>query len=247
MLRSYGMVIRNNTPSLGYIYWVGDILHHKKAKLSMVDLLGSIHTAFASCTEVLYRDLLFFSALRHTDIGVIAAAQLPPIPWDGIVDNVNNAAPGYSFVTDLLQDNKLDSRQWLLRRLAGTGAWDQWAPRGAGPLTVDPAALAKYGQSIDRFLGLLGFLVHITYGQPARGTEFITVRFRNTVAGGTRNIFVDRGLVMLVYIYNKSPSAKVIHRFLPRSIGTLLVYYLWLVVPFWVGGGAGVCRPARTA
>ncbi|KAH7169772.1 uncharacterized protein B0J16DRAFT_419334 [Fusarium flagelliforme] len=26
---------------------------------------------------------------------------------------------------------------------------------------------------------------------------------------------------------------KIIHRFLPREVGTLLTYYLWLVLPFW--------------
>lgn len=237
LLRSFGLVIRNNTPSIGYIYWAGDVLHYKRAKLSLVNLLGSIDTALASCKEVLYKDLLFFQALQSTDVSLIAEAQLPPIPWDSIVDDVNNAAPSYSFIVDLLQDKQLDSQQWLLRRLAGTPAWtQQWVASSSPsrrPGTISPAMLAKYSRSIDRFLGSLGFLVHITYGQPARGTEFLTIRFRNTVAGGLRNVFINRGLVMLVYLYNKSDSAKVIYRFLPKSVSSLLVYYLWLVLPFW--------------
>lgn len=33
--------------------------------------------------------------------------------------------------------------------------------------------------------------------------------------------------------YNITGSAKVIHRYLPREVSELLVYYLWLVLPFW--------------
>jgi hypothetical protein len=33
--------------------------------------------------------------------------------------------------------------------------------------------------------------------------------------------------------FSRSERLKVIQRFLPREIGTLFVYYLWLVVRFW--------------
>jgi hypothetical protein len=34
---------------------------------------------------------------------------------------------------------------------------------------------------------------------------------------------------------SQSQRLKVIYRFLPQEVGTLLVYYLWLVVPFCEG------------
>ncbi|KAG7405148.1 ATP-dependent DNA helicase Q5 [Fusarium oxysporum f. sp. rapae] len=41
----------------------------------------------------------------------------------------------------------------------------------------------------------------------------------------------------IVTLYHKgfrlTGQAKVIHRYLPRAIGELLVWYLWLVLPFW--------------
>ena len=47
----------------------------------------------------------------------------------------------------------------------------------------------------------------------------------------------DRGLAMIVVWYYKSFSRterfKAIDRFLPREVGTLPIYYLWLVLPFW--------------
>ena len=43
-------------------------------------------------------------------------------------------------------------------------------------------------------------------------------------------------MVFFVTYYHKGysiqDSTKIIHRYLPREVGELLVYYLWLVVPF---------------
>lgn len=33
--------------------------------------------------------------------------------------------------------------------------------------------------------------------------------------------------------YNITGSTKIIHRYLPKEVSELLVYYLWLVLPFW--------------
>jgi hypothetical protein len=65
------------------------------------------------------------------------------------------------------------------------------------------------------------------------------MRWKNTASGGIRNIFIEEGLVSFVAIYHKgyrsSGNIKIINRFLPREVGELLVYYLWLVVPFFEG------------
>ena len=42
---------------------------------------------------------------------------------------------------------------------------------------------------------------------------------------------MDNGLVSFVTSYNKT-GVKVIHRFVPREVSELVVYYLWLVQPF---------------
>jgi hypothetical protein len=62
------------------------------------------------------------------------------------------------------------------------------------------------------------------------------LRHKNTVHGHHRNIFIDRGLVSTVTQYHKgysiTGSTKIIHRYLPKEVGELLVYYLWLILPF---------------
>ena len=78
-------------------------------------------------------------------------------------------------------------------------------------------------------------LMHITGGQPARGEEILSIRYRNTSNGGRRNIFVEDGLMLFVTEYHKgyaaSGTSKVIHRYLPREVGELLMYYMWFAMP----------------
>jgi hypothetical protein len=77
-------------------------------------------------------------------------------------------------------------------------------------------------------------LIHIKSGQPARGTDITSLRHINTVHH--RNVFIEDGLVAIVTSYHNgytcTGSTKIIHRYLPKEVGELLVYYLWLVLPF---------------
>src|SRR5690606_40409954 len=67
--------------------------------------------------------------------------------------------------------------------------------------------------------------------------EIIEIRHTNTAHGGVRNVMIDRGMVLFVTLYHKNyrstEQVKVIHRYLPREVGELAVWYLWLVLPFW--------------
>jgi len=72
--------------------------------------------------------------------------------------------------------------------------------------------------------------MHICAGQLGRALEVLGIRWKNTEQGGIRNIFIEDGLVAFVTGYHKgyrsSNNIKIIHRYLPKEIGELLVYYL---------------------
>jgi hypothetical protein len=95
----------------------------------------------------------------------------------------------------------------------------------------------EYFQEVELFLERLLLLVHITSGQPAQGTEMLTLRHTNTLHSHHRSIFIKNGLVGTVTSYykgyNVTSTLKIIHRYLPKEVSELLVYYLWLVLPFW--------------
>ncbi|KAK0768541.1 hypothetical protein LTR59_017590 [Friedmanniomyces endolithicus] len=78
--------------------------------------------------------------------------------------------------------------------------------------------------------------MHITGGQPARGTEILSCRHRNTAAGSHRNVFIENGQIVFVTKYHRgveiTGDVKIIHGYLPREVGELVVWYLWLALPF---------------
>jgi hypothetical protein len=98
------------------------------------------------------------------------------------------------------------------------------------------AAINVYLQRVAYFREKLAIAIHVSGGQPARAPELLSIRHCNTDSGGRRNVFVEDGLVAFVSQYHKgfyaSNDTKVIHRYLPREVGELVVHYLWLVLPF---------------
>lgn len=91
--------------------------------------------------------------------------------------------------------------------------------------------MEDYFKRVKRFKEELFVLVHLTGGAPVRGTEIISIQHENGKDSRTqRGIFVDKGIVQFVTSYYKGYSAsqkvKIIHRFVPKEVGELVVYYL---------------------
>jgi len=151
------------------------------------------------------------------------------IPLEKLEDDVTFTKRGVSFVTN--RSNGLaDKREWMLAR-AFAHPDGKKLHRGGSWAKV---AVQKYLREVDRFRELLLFYVHVTGGQPARGSEITTIRFRNGFLQD-RNVFVIQGHMVIVTRYHKSQSQfdepKVIPRFLPWKVGQLLAVYLAYVQP----------------
>lgn len=84
--------------------------------------------------------------------------------------------------------------------------------------------------------GLL-FCMHITSRPPSRGPEILSIRHRNTWSSGLRNIGVEDGLMFFALRTHKNikqfGKEKVVHHFLSREVGELLMYWLWIVLLCW--------------
>ena len=97
-------------------------------------------------------------------------------------------------------------------------------------------AVQAYSSRLDNFLEQILLLIHLTAGQPARGTELMSLQHSNTAQGHHRSIFIEEGLISTVTSYHKgyniTGSTKIIHRYLLKEVSELLVYYLWLVLLF---------------
>ena len=236
-LRAYGKKVQNSTTSLGYIYWSDDeqTLTYRDLTLTMTGLRDFVRIQVELAQQSL--EELFLLHEEETRGDVVPAFNL----YDLQDDPVNNRR-GWNFLQHPANARALPStgKRWLLDRVLSTD-WlrDEFLEvrSSDSEVTWRSSAVDQYLEQADRFLEQLLLLIHITGGQPGRATELLGLRHSNTVQGCHRNIFIEHGLVSTVTSYHKgysvSNSTKIIHRYLPEPVGELLVYYLWLVLPFW--------------
>jgi hypothetical protein len=72
-----------------------------------------------------------------------------------------------------------------------------------------------YGQAMKEACCRLAVLVHITGGGPPRGTELVSIKYKNSANGDSRGIFIKDGAVVFITKYHKNirqtGKGKVIH------------------------------------
>ena len=89
------------------------------------------------------------------------------------------------------------------------------------------ARISQYIKTIRRFKEKLAVLIQVSAGQPAREPELLNIRYQNIRTSGRRNVFIEDGQVVLVTAYHKEynleGNTKIIHRYLPREVGDLVV------------------------
>jgi hypothetical protein len=234
-LRAYGKKIRNSSTSLGYIYWSDDHerLTYKQLELNMTDFKKFVATQVAQTQSELEQLFLIHNDEQREDV-------IPAFELRDLKDDPTESAKGWSFCEDPRNKGVLpEGKRWMLDRVLEADALrsEFVEVRKKDSKIVWKAAAAKqYLAKIDSFLERLLLLTHVTAGQPARGTEILSLRHCNTVNGHNRNIFIEDGLVSTVTAYHKGynivGSTKIIHRYLPREVSELIVYYLWFVLPF---------------
>jgi hypothetical protein len=58
----------------------------------------------------------------------------------------------------------------------------------------------------------------------------VSIQYKNSANGDSRRIFIEDGAVVFVTKYHKNirqtGKGKVIHQYMPREVGELVVYYL---------------------
>jgi hypothetical protein len=232
-LRMYGRKVRDSTTCLGYISWSDDqeTVSYKALELSMTQFKLFVADLVGTGQNLLAELFLLHPDEQREDV-------VPMLHLLRIKDNAAENQRGWNFLQDPRNQEELpDGRRWLLKRVLDND-WlrDEFVRvEGANKKPAWIVQAAKdYDCKVKRFLETLLLLVHITSGQPARGTETLSLRHTNTMHH--RNIFVEDGLVSTVTTYHKgysvTGSTKIIHRYLPKEVGELLVYYLWLILPF---------------
>lgn len=247
--RTYGMHIQYNTPAPGVIDWVGDRVSYRRVRFTMDQLSDMLHGVVDEARSLLAQ--LTMVTDRTTEgggqgtayadaaqAGERLHASLPRIHWASIEDDHSETREDYSFLGDDRNTWLREGDEWVFRRIvASRERRSEWGVEGQMTGGFRAEAIRAYGRAFEQFRERLWLMMHMLGGQPGRATEIGGVRVANTVNGGVRNIFAHDGMMCFVTSYHKgyrsSGQTKIIHRYLPRETGELLVWYLWLVLPFW--------------
>ncbi|KAI4192651.1 MAG: hypothetical protein LQ350_008599 [Teloschistes chrysophthalmus] len=225
-LRTYGLKISYNTTSEGRVDWVEDQILYQTIQFTMAELRGMIHGLVAQAQKLLCHELLMLPSEE----------QPPRIPWSSLRDNPVNQEKGWNFIQDERNPWPVDGDTWLWNRVGRDRRLQQRFIQPGGELRWQYMAIKQYLGLAGRFLEKLLVLCHLTGGQPARAPEILSIRQCNTRYGDSRDLFIEDRMVVLITRYHKgyaiSGSVKVIHRYLPRAVGELMIWYLWLFQPF---------------
>lgn len=192
----------------------------------MTAFQGMVHQLVEQTQRALVDDVLFAAT----------PSELPVIPWEHLFDAPSNSQPGWCFLDDRRTPWPVVGTKWLYRRVQGADRLRQRFVRADGDGQLHQGRIRDWFRQLDGFRGKLLALLHLTSGQPARETELLSLRHRNTVQGGHRNLFIENGMVVFVCRYHKGyefkGDVKIIHHYLPRVVGQLVVWYQWLALPF---------------
>ncbi|KAK1046049.1 hypothetical protein LTR74_018029 [Friedmanniomyces endolithicus] len=212
--KTYGMKIQFNNKAEGRVAWQdGDRIKIDMIRFTMGDIRTVVHGLNETVRE------------RSTN-------------------NEAEISEDYSFLDDVRNQFEVEGERWLWRRMFQERAiaeqfviGDLDHAKERSDIQWNRRGVERYRRVVTRFKEELMAVVHLTAGAPARGTELLTVRHRNGVeAKYQRGVFVEHGMMVFVTGYHKgfnaSQNVKIIHRYVPREVGELVVYYLWLVEPF---------------
>ena len=201
-----------------------------------------------------YNDIIYQVSYLHDEIDFclqeaqrifledlcLSLPEVPPCPLEQLVDNWDNATPGWSFTSDPRNSDILGHTvAWLFEhvRLHPPLADQVFRqdPSGGDDLLVRPDFTDQYESAVQRFLEFMLVLVHKGSGQPGRAPEVLGLRWCN-VQHDKRNLFVHDGRLLFILTYHKSLSrthaSRFPARFLFPAVAQLLTQYVALVLPF---------------
>lgn len=235
--RTYGMAIRFNTTAEPKMRWEGSTLLWDNESCSIAQLQTMINIWIAKARHLLMAELMMIDV---DTMGDINDGQVPPIFWSQMYDNMAETREGWSFLDDTRSRFSVDGKWWIWNRVfKNAHLYRQFIKdeKENGEVEWRGKAIRKYEEKLVVFQELLLCIDHFGGGKPGRAPEMLSIRHRNTANGGIRNVVYEQGLIGLVPRatkgYKASHRLKAIYRFLSREASELMIYYLWIVLPWW--------------
>jgi hypothetical protein len=105
-------------------------------------------------------------------------------------------------------------------------------------MQIKPLKINNWLRVRQQFIQILGLLVHFSGGAPIRGSEILTVTFKNALTV-QRGVFIEQDLkVMLLKTRYGKPSSitgqnNPTIRVLSKRISQMLMHYLVIALPLY--------------
>ena len=219
-LLAYGKYVAKAEDRVGLVTWDDDNmgLTIKDIYITVDWFHRFVEGVLKSAEELMSRTLMFGLDIPKIDLnGLKDCMTKEEAGFSLMKQPINRLGDGYQFMLNLVQLATPDKRL-----LKGDGEWDR-------------KRVLEYLNKKKRFLELLMLAMHLTGGQPARGSEIGSVKFRNS--GSTlRNFFIIRGNAFFVIEYHKARAVTnhsyFVVRCLPPRVAELTVLYIAYIRPF---------------
>ena len=221
-LMAYGKYVAKVTGRAGVITWDEDGLglQIKDKHMTIEGFKLMSHGVIKEAKDVLDTELLFGCGQMTLDLANMRDVMSERKKGFCLIDDERNRLGGG--LRDMLSLVKLASPEKTL--LDGRQQWRRDRVIG-------------YLERKKRFLELLMAAMHLTGGQPGRGSEIGSIKFRNSMMS-SRNLFMHRGDLFYVTEYHKARSATnlshVVARFLPQPVAEMPLVFIAFIRPFTV-------------
>jgi hypothetical protein len=131
-------------------------------------------------------------------------------------DDLTNVRDGYSFVSSP-NNGLVKDKLCLLQGFMANGATRSFFTRGINGNVIlwQKDRCVEWLKRCKKLLEMLAVLCHLLGGQPARGTELATLRWRNSV-DEQRGVYWANETIMLLAMYSKTRSITRHNRLIPR-------------------------------
>ncbi len=222
-LLAYGKHIALNHGNAGGVFWEADrrIMNLHGARIVMEKFKAMVQRAVTDAED------LFWERLMWTP----DPSDRLVLDIDKLTDDITFRKLGAYFVDNKQNGLALKWKDVTMDKMLTSSRGKKMHRGGKWHMRL----VREYMREVDKFRKLLLFCVHVSGGQPARGTEILSLRFKNG-SYRDRNVFIMDGSVMTVTLYNKTEAEwdipKVVPRFLPWRVGQLLALYLVYSQPF---------------
>ena len=90
---------------------------YEHTSFSMAELRSTVHRLVEATRGELHKKLLLLDVDGEEILTAKGLAQLPPIPWAGLVDNPAEMSVGWNLFRDGRNQFMVDGRSWLYTRI----------------------------------------------------------------------------------------------------------------------------------